>query len=112
MAQAYQSNYMEGSVNLDGILAGMDQDIQMWENGKIWTYSDIEKFGPHLPKKNVIETYNQQKLLEKGLGYDFVSLVYINTSGDTLRESASRIWEQRGEVWKIVYMSNLIHQAE
>ena len=108
MAQTYQSTYMEGSENLKEILAGMDKDIQMWENGKIWTYDDLVKFGPHLPKKTVIETYNEQRLLEKDLGYDFVTLLYINSKGDTLRETASRIWKKPKDRWKIFYMSNLI----
>ena len=112
MAQDYQTLYMEGSVNLDEILAGMDKDIQMWENGKVWTYVDLVKFGPHLPKKNVIDTYNEQKLLEPNLGYDFVSLRYINTQGDTLRETASRIWKNRDSQWQIVYMNNSIHKED
>ena len=65
MAQTYQTTYMEGAENLQEILAGMDENIQMWENGKIWTYTDMVVFGPHLPKKEVIDTYNEQKLLEK-----------------------------------------------
>ena len=109
MAQAYHSKYIEGSKNLDDILSAMDQDIKMWENGKIWTYADLEKFGPHLPAKNVIETYNQQKLLKPDIGYDYVSQLYISTiSGDTLRETASRIWQKSKGEWKIVQMNNLI----
>lgn len=50
MAQAYQTKYMMGSENLEDILAGFDEDIQMWENGKIWSYNDLVKYGPHLPK--------------------------------------------------------------
>ncbi|MEK6153545.1 hypothetical protein WIW50_09805 [Flavobacteriaceae bacterium 3-367] len=112
MAQAYQSIYMEGGENLDEILAGIDKSIQMWENGKIWTYDDMVKFGPHLPKKTVIENYDEQKLLERDLGYDFVSILYINTKGDTLRETTSRIWKNSDKKWQIVYMSNLINKAD
>ena len=109
MAQAYQGKYNEGSKNLAEILSSIDKDIHMWENGKIWTHADLEEFGPHLPAKNVIANYNQQKLLERDLGYDFVSQLYISTlSGDTLRETASRIWEKSGDQWKIIQMNNLI----
>ena len=109
MTQAYQSKYIEGSKNLDEILAVMDPEIKMWENGNIWTYDDMVKFGPHLPAKNVIETFNQQKLLRSDLGYDFVSQLYISSqSGDTLRETASRVWQKSGGQWKIIQMNNLI----
>lgn len=109
MARSYQTTYMAGSKNLDQILAGMDEDIQMWENGKIWTYQDMVKFGPHLPSKKVVDTYNEQVLLDPETGYDFVTLLYISSlSGDTLRESTSRIWKRVGDTWKIMKMSNLI----
>lgn len=77
MARTYQTTYMEGAENIEEILAGIDSNIQMWENEKIWTYDDMVKFGPNLPKKIVIKTYNEQKLLEKNIGYDFVTLLYI-----------------------------------
>lgn len=81
----------------------------MWENGKVWTYKEVEKFGSHLPKKNVIETYNDQKLLKKALGYDYVSSKYISTmSGDTMRETSSRLWKLRDGDWKIIRMNNSI----
>ena len=63
--KTFQTTYMEGAENLEEILAGVDKDIQMWENGKIWTYDNIVEFGPHLPKKKVIETYNEQKIVRK-----------------------------------------------
>ncbi|PZX46342.1 hypothetical protein [Algoriphagus chordae] len=109
MAQDWHNKYVQGSVNLADILAGMDENIDMWENGKVWTYKQVEKFGPHLPKKNVLETYNDQKLLKKDLGYDYVSQKYISTmSGDTMRETSSRLWELKNGNWKIVQMNNLI----
>ncbi len=109
MAQDWNSKYMQGSKNLEEILSGLDENIDMWENGKVWTYKEVEKFGSHLPKKNVIETYNDQKLLKKSLGYDYVSLKYISTkSGDTMRETSSRLWELKNGDWKIVRMNNLI----
>ena len=109
MAQDWHNKYVQGSVNLAGILAGMDENIDMWENGKIWTYKQVEKYGPHLPKKNVLETYNDQKLLKKDLGYDYVSQKYISSmTGDTMRETSSRLWKLKNGNWKIVRMNNLI----
>jgi len=109
MAQSWHSKYVQGSENLDEILLGLDKNIKMWENGKVWTYGEVEKFGPHLPKKHVIETYNDQNLLNNNLGYDFVSQKYISTiTGDTMRETSSRLWKMKNGNWKIVRMNNLI----
>lgn len=109
MAQTWHKSYAQGSVNLEEILSGLDKNIIMWENGKVWTYKEVEKFGPHLPKKIIIETYNDQKLLDKNLGYDYVSQKYISTiTGDTMRETSSRLWELKNGNWKIVRMNNLI----
>lgn len=109
MTQTWQSKYMQGSENLEEILMGLDDNIIMWENGKVWTYKEVEKIGPHLPKKNIIETYHDQKLLNKNLGYDYVSQKYISTiTGDTMRETSSRIWELKNGNWKVVQMNNLI----
>ena len=109
MTQTWHNNYTQGSENLEEILLGLDKNINMWENGKIWTYSEVEKFGPHLPIKHIIETYNDQKLLNKDLGYDYVSQKYISSmSGDTMRETSSRLWRKKNENWKITRMNNLI----
>ncbi|TBW28707.1 hypothetical protein [Gramella sp. KN1008] len=109
MAQEWNNKYVLGSEYLEEILFGLDENIDMWENGKIWTYREVEKFGSHLPKKNVIEIYNDQKLLKKNLGYDYVSLKYISTmSGDTMRETSSRLWKLKEGDWKIIRMNNLI----
>ena len=109
MAQDWQDKYTQGSVHLEKILSGLDENIDMWENGKVWTYKEVEKFGPHLPEKDIIETYNDQKLLKRDLGYDYVSLKYISSmSGDTMRETSSRIWRLKNGEWKIVKMNNLI----
>jgi hypothetical protein len=109
MAQSWHSKYVQGSENLDEILLGLDKNIKMWENGNVWTYGEVEKFGPHLPKKHVIETYNDQNLLNNNLGYDYVSQKYISTlTGDTMRETSSRLWEMKNGNWKIVRMNNLI----
>ena len=109
MTQTWHNKYTQGSENLEEILVGLDKIINMWENGKIWTYKEVEKFGPHLPKKHIIETYNDQKLLDKDLGYDYVSQKYISSmSGDTMRETSSRLWRKKNGNWKITRMNNLI----
>ena len=109
MTQAWQQDIMQGAEKLDAILAKMDRNLQMWENDKVWTYELIEKFGPHLPKKNVINVYDEQILLDRKLGYDFVTMVYINTiTQDTMRETSSRIWRKSENGWKVTNMSNLI----
>ncbi|MCK5401581.1 MAG: hypothetical protein KAJ28_08095 [Flavobacteriaceae bacterium] len=113
MAQEYQRNIMQGAEKLDTILARMDRDLQMWENGKIWTYELIEEFGPHLPKKEVIDVYNEQVLLNRNLGYDFVTMMYVSSiSGDTMRETSSRIWKKGDYGWKVTNMSNLIKREQ
>jgi len=101
---------MDGGENCETILAAIDENIEMWENGNIWTYSDMEKFCPHLPKKNVVDTYNDRKLLSSDLGNDFVSQLYVTAKGDTIRETVSRIWKKRSQTWKIVQMNNLLNQ--
>ena len=112
MTQEWHNKYVQGSVNIDEILSGMDENIIMWENDKVWTYKEVEKFGSHLPKKKVIQTYNDQKLLKKNLGYDYVNLEYISPiSGDTMRETSSRLWELKNGNWKIVRMNNLIKKV-
>lgn len=109
IAQAWQNKYVQGSENLEEILAGLDEHIEMWENGKVWTYLEVEKFGPHLPKKTILVTYNDQHLIQKDLGYDYVSQLYLSTiSGDTMRETSSRLWKFKNGNWKIIRMNNLI----
>ncbi|SDB51497.1 hypothetical protein SAMN03097699_1843 [Flavobacteriaceae bacterium MAR_2010_188] len=109
ISQSWHNKYVQGSVNLEEILSGMDENIIMWENDKVWTYKEVEKFGPHLPLKNIIDTYNDQKLLSKDLGYDYVSQKYISIrTEDTMRETSSRLWKFKNGNWKIVRMNNLI----
>ena len=109
MTQAWQLDIMQGAEKIDVILSKMDKDLKMWENNNVWTYELIEKFGPHLPKKKVIDVYNEQILLNRKLGYDFTTLVYISTiTNDTMRETSSRIWRKDNNDWKVTNMSNLI----
>lgn len=91
LAQSWHSRYVQGSENLEEILLGLDKNIKMGENGKVWTYEEVEKFGPHLPEKHILDTFNDQYLLNSNLGYDYVSQKYISTiTGDTMRETSSR----------------------
>ena len=109
MTQDWQLDVMQGAEKIDMILAKMDKDLEMWENDNIWTYDLIEKFGPHLPKKKVIDVYGEQILLNRNLGYDFTTLVYISPiTNDTMRETSSRIWRKGEDGWKVTNMSNLI----
>lgn len=107
VAQQYQTAYMNGGTNCEEILSNLHEDVQMWEGGKTWTYSDLEQYCSYLPIKSVITTYNDQYLLDTNRGYDFVSQLYISQQGDTIRETTSRIWEKEVK-WKIVKMNNLL----
>lgn len=109
MTQEWQRDIMQGAEKIDAILSKMDKDLKMWENDKVWTYELIEKFGPHLPKKKVIAVYDEQLLLNRKLGYDFTTLVYLSSiTNDTMRETSSRIWRKGKDGWKVTNMSNLI----
>ncbi len=109
MAQTWHLTYMKGGAHLEEILSGLDENIDMWENGKVWTYEELVKFGEHLPQKAIVDTYFDQKLLKKDMVYDFESKTYVSTkSGDTMLETSTRLWEIKGDKWKIVHMNNLI----
>ena len=109
MTQIWQRDIMKGGEKIDAILAKMDKDLTMWENDKMWTYELIEEFGPHLPRKKVIDVFNEQILLNRKLGYDFVTMVYVSpVTNDTMRETSSRIWRKGVNGWKVTNMSNLI----
>lgn len=110
MTQIYQETYMEGGENCEKILLAMDEKIQFSENGKSRGFADLEKFCPHLPKKNVVTTFSDQKLINSNVGYDFVSQLYVNIKGDTIRETASRIWEKSNDTWKIIQMNNSLNR--
>ena len=111
MAQKYQELYMDGGANCELILMAMHKSIRFSENGKNWSYSDLEKYCPHLPKKEVISTVNDQRLLNPTLGYDWVSQLFTTSKGDTVRETASRIWQKDNDTWKIIQMNNLLEFA-
>lgn len=111
LARAYQESYVNGSENCERIIEAMDDSIAFSENGTAWSKPELEEFCPHLPQKNVVSTFNDQRLLTRELGYDFVTQLYIRERGDTMRETASRIWQRIDGRWKITQMNNLLHKA-
>ena len=40
MSQTYQTTYLNGGDHCEDILLAMSEKIEMWENGKVWTYTD------------------------------------------------------------------------
>lgn len=117
IAQTFQKKYMGGNENCDDILKSLDDNIQMSEITflapvKSFSYEQIVQFCPHLPKKQVIETTTEQKLLTAELGYDYVNQLYLRKSvGDTVRETSSRIWANKNGGWKIIQMNNSLNKA-
>ena len=105
---------MEGEQNCDYIMKSMDEEIKMSELRfseplQTYTFEQLKEFCPHLPKKQILETSTEQRLLNSNQGYDYVSQSFLGSNGkDTLRETSSRIWEIKDGVWKIVQMNNSI----
>lgn len=96
MAQTYQLKYMQGGENCESIIQAFDKNVKMSENRFseqiAMTYEQLVQFCSHLPKKEVVQTVTEQRLLSSELGYDYVSQLYLRKSvGDTVRETASRI---------------------
>lgn len=61
LSKNYQSLYMNGSENCEGILLSMNKNIKMSEISfsgalKSYTYDELKQFCPHLPNKRVIHT--------------------------------------------------------
>lgn len=116
-AQSFQSSYTGGSENCEEIINSMDPDIRMSElrfseESKVYTYEQLVQFCPHLPRKEVIQTSTEQRLFSENFGYDYVSQLYLRKSqGDTLRETSSRIWENKNGKWRIIHMNNSINKA-
>ncbi|TBW29980.1 hypothetical protein [Gramella sp. KN1008] len=117
MARTFQDNYNAGSEKCDEILEAYHRDARLTETAfsgplKSFTYEQLLQFCPHLPKKEVIETTTEQKLLTSKLGYDYVSQLYIRKSiGDTVRETSSKIWEKRNGKWKIIHVNSLLNKV-
>ena len=115
IAKTFQSNYMEGSENCESIIQAFDKNVKMSENRfsqqMTMTYEQLVQFCPHLPKKEVINTVTEQKLLSLELSYDYVSQLYLRKSvGDTIRETSSRIWQLKGGSWKIIQMNSSLNK--
>jgi hypothetical protein len=117
LAKEYQKKYMDGSENCEYILDALDENIKMSESQfgqpvMDISYEQLVKYCPHLPKKEVISTITEQRLITSNLGYDYVSQLYLRKSvGDTVRETSSRIWEKKNEAWKIIQMNNSLNKA-
>ena len=117
VAQSFQTKYMGGSENCEEIINSIDEDIKMSEiqfsaPAMSLTYEQLVQFCPHLPKKQVIETETEQRLISPTIGYDYVSQLYLRKSvGDTVRETASRIWKFRNNEWKIIQMNSSLNKA-
>ena len=117
ITREYQTNYMEGSDNCKYILNALDENIKMSESqfGQPplnISYEQLVKYCPHLPKKEIISTITEQRLLTSNLGYDYVSQLYLRKSvGDTARETSSRVWQKKDGIWKIIQMNNSLNKA-
>ncbi len=117
VARTYQEKYMEGNENCEFLIKFMDENIRMSEarfgepNMEI-SYEQLVQFCPHLPRKEVISTITEQRLLQPDLGYDYVSQLYLRPSvGDTARETSARIWSKKEGSWKIIQMNNSLNVA-
>jgi hypothetical protein len=115
IAQNFQANYMEGSENCESIIHAFDQKVKMSENRfsqqMNMSYEQLIQFCPHLPKKEVLNTVTEQRLLSSESGYDYVSQLYLRKSvGDTVRETSSRIWELKDGGWKIIQMNSSLNK--
>ena len=111
IAKTFQANYMEGSESCESIIKAIDKDVKMSENRfaqqMTMTHEQLVQFCPHLPKKEVINTITEQRLLSSELGYDYVTQLYLRKSvGDTVRETSSRIWKFKDGGWKIIQMNS------
>ena len=116
IAQTYQMKYMKGGENCEYIIQAFDKNVNMSENRfsqqMKMTFEQLVQFCSHLPKKEVIQTVTEQKLLSSELGYDYVSQLYLRKSvGDTVRETASRIWILKNNDWKIIQMNSSLNKA-
>ena len=92
---------MSGSENCEDIFNSIDKDVKMSEirfsePAKSFTHEQLVQFCPHLPKKQVIETETEQRMISSTLEYDHVSQLYLRKSlGDNVGETSSRIWIQK-----------------
>ena len=117
IAQSFQKKYMGGSENCQDIINSISEDvimseIQFSEPAINLTHEQLVQFCPHLPKKQVIATETEQRLISPTIGYDYVSQLYLRKSlDDTVRETASRIWKFENNEWKIIQMNSSLNKA-
>lgn len=108
VAEHFQQLYVGGGENCDRILAVLAEDIEMAENGQVWTHQKLAEYCPYLPKKKVIRSWTDHSVLGPGLAYDFVTVVFENDSGAQRQETTSRLWRKTAGEWKIVRMNNVL----
>ena len=108
VAERFQQLYLGGGENCERILPALAEDIEMLENGRVWTYEDLQEYGPYLPKKNVIRSWSDRSVLTPDLAYDFVTAVFEDDAGAQRRETTCRLWRKTAGAWKIVRMNNVL----
>ena len=108
VAERFQQLYSGGGGNCEGILMGVAEDVTLIENGERWGYSELARFCPHLPAKQVLETWADRTLIGPALGYDFVTQIYENESASPRRETTVRVWRNTGGEWKVIRMSSVL----
>lgn len=108
VAEDFQRLYVDGAENCARILPTIAEDVEMVENGQVWTHADLEQYCPHLLKKRVVESWSDHALLGPELAYDFTSVVFENDAGGRGRETTARVWAKRAGRWSIVRMNNVV----
>jgi len=107
VAETYQQLYMDGGENCDQIVPILAEDIRMVENGEAWSYEQMEKYCPYLPRKEVISSWSDLAVIAPDRAYDFVTSVYRVDENPPGRETVARVWTRIEGQWKIVRMSSV-----
>lgn len=84
--------------------AMVDKNIVFFENGQEFTYQNILEYCSYIKPKRAFDIYSAQSLVQPNVGYDFVEQYYVNPDQDTLRETTSRIWQLKSNVWLVTHM--------
>lgn|SRR5690606_28938680 len=84
--------------------AMIDKDIIFLENGQPFTYENILEYCSYIKPKDVFNIYSKQYLIQPTVGFDYVDQYYLNSEQDTLRETASRIWQLKSDNWLVTHM--------
>ncbi len=116
VAQTFQEKYMDGGENCDYLMKVIDENVVLSEiqftKELSMTHEMLVQFCPHLPKKEVVSTVSEQRLLTADMAFDYVSQLYLRKSlGDTVRETSARIWKKKDGVWKIIQLNNSLNKA-